>query len=183
MAKRKTVAKKTAQPVFTNLYVEYSTNTWVSRPRNSDDQWDRDDTVSEHTMKYISIAGDNSYPTITYPGVVEPGDKVYLVYAVYSTGDSFGHDESRCLELVSVHKNLDIAEWNYKQIVGSENDNYNTQLTLSQDNGLSWSMSPPWCGYFERLTYAKVCGFTVKPENFSYNDDYFNNSGWYDDIN
>lgn len=175
------MATKTNTPVTTDLAVSYSTNSWTTRERNPDDEWDRDNTASEHTMQNICIAGQFNYPTITYPGVVEPGEKVYLVYAVYSTGDSFGHDEDRCVELVSVHKNIDVARENLQKIQASKDDDYTSKLVLSQDNGQTWTINPPWCGYFESLTYARVAGFTVLPAGARSGFD--SAEDWYEDIN
>ena len=174
-------AKQAAQPVTTDLSVNYSTRTWNTRERNPNDEWDRADTASEHTLHSIAIASKSSYSTVTYPGIIQPGDKVYLLYAVYSTGDSFGHDDARCLELISVHKDLDVARWNHQKVEASQNDDYMTQLVLSQDNGQTWKMNPPWCGYFERLSYARVAGFTVLPEGANATSGGMDS--WYDEIN
>ena len=130
MAKRKTASQSTpsSKPVTTDLAVHYKTREYVTRERNPDDQWDRDDTRSEHTMQFISIAREGSWNTISYPGEVKPGDKVYLLFAVYSTGDSFGHDEDRSVELISVHKDLNYAKYNYKLLEGADKDNYSSSV-------------------------------------------------------
>lgn len=175
-------ATTTVTSVTTDLYVEYDTRTVRSRDRDPNDSWDRGNTHSEHTLKHIRIAKDGNYPCITYPGLVKPGEKVYLVYAVYSTGDSFGHDTDRCLELISVHKDIDIARFNYQKVKTSIAHDYNYTLEISQDNGQVVPVSCPWLGYFESLSLVKVAGFTVRdhaPENSdgSYDDD------WYDEYN
>jgi len=178
------MAKKTnppaSKPVTTDLVVNYHSRSWVTRERDPDDEWDRDNTASEHTLESISIADGYGYSTITYPGEVTPGEKVYLVYAVYSTGDSFGHDDAARVELISVHKNLDVARWNLQRVQGSSGDDYTSKLVLSQDNGQTWTINPPWCGYFESLDYARVAGFTVLPAGASSNVNSAEN--WYEDI-
>ena len=156
MAKKSSTEQVTDTPVSTDLAVNYRTTSWVTRERNPDDEWDRDNTASEHTLQSIMIAGQPGYSTLAYPGKVLPGEKVYLVYAVYSTGDSFGHDEDRCVELVSVHKNIDVARANLELIKNSHSNDYTHQLVLSQDNGQTWKISPPWCGYFETLYGAEI---------------------------
>ena len=88
-----------ALPVSTDLAVYYTTREYVTRKRNPDDQWDRDNTRSEHAMQYITIAAQSSWNTVTYPGLVKPNDKVYLLFAVYSTGDSFGRDDGARIAL------------------------------------------------------------------------------------
>lgn len=180
MAKNKNAASSVTQPVTTDLVVEYSTRSWITRERNSDDEWDRDDTESEHTLHGISIASKSSYNTVTYPGEIKPGDKIYLLYAVYSTGDSFGHDDCHCIEFISVHKDIDIARWNYNKLQVADKDDYSSQVLLSQDNGQTWKMTPPWCGYFESLDYVRVAGFTVLPEGTDSN--FGSSEHWYDDI-
>ena len=184
MANRKNAvqAAQITTPSTTDLAVHYKTREYVTRERNPDDQWDRDDTRSEHTMQFISIAREGSWNTISYPGEVKPGDKVYLLFAVYSTGDSFGHDEDRSVELISVHKDLNCAKYNYKVLEGVDKDNYASSVVLSQDDGSTWKMSPPWCGYFESLSYLKVGGFTVQGADdvVERNNNY---ESWYDEYN
>ena len=168
----------TVPPVTTNLYVKYSSDTYTTREANADDEWDRGNTASNYDLEYISLAAESAYSTVTYPGEVKVGEKIYLLYAVYSTGDSFGHDKDACIELISVHKNLDIARFNYETIKNNTDESYGVQIELSQDNGQTWKMSPPWNGYLESLSYLKIAGFTVRGSDFS-----GSNGDWYEDIN
>lgn len=167
-----------ASPVTTDLYVKYTRDQYTTREAAADDEWDRGNTSSKYTLEYISLANDSAYSTVTYPGEVKVGEKLYLLYAVYSTGDSFGHDEDACIELISVHKNLDVARFNYETIKNNTDESYGVQIELSQDNGQTWKMSPPWNGYFESLSYLKIAGFTVRGEDFAGSND-----DWYEDIN
>ena len=168
----------TVPPVTTDLYVKYNSNKYTTQEADTNDEWDRGNTASSHTLEYVSLATESAYSTVTYPGEVKVGEKIYLVYAVYSTGDSFGHDEDACIELISVHKNLDVARFNYQKVKDSVNKNYDFKLEISQDNGQVVPVSTPWNGYFESLSYVKVAGFTVHqsaPDGT--NDD------WYEEYN
>lgn len=169
-------------PVTTDLYVEYATRTSQTRDRDPSDSWDRGNTASEHTLKYVQLAKEGGYTSVTYPGLVVPGEKVYVLYAVYSTGDSFGRDEDRCIEFISVHKDMDIARFNYKQVKDSVKNSYGFTIDISQDNGQTVPLVCPWLGYFERLSYVKVAGFTVRdtaPLTETGNDE----DDWYEDYN
>lgn len=178
MSKARNSTAVTITPVTTDLYVKYNSDKYTTREADADDEWDRGNTTSKHVLEYISLAAESAYSTVTYPGEVKVGEKIYLLYAVYSTGDSFGHDEDACIELISVHKNLDVARFNYETIKNNTDKRYDVQLELSQDNGQTWKMSPPWNGYFESLSYLKIAGFTVRGQDFSGSND-----DWYEDIN
>lgn len=91
------------------------------------------------------------YQSCPYPGELKEGDIVYVVYAVYSTGNSFGHQADGSFEFISVHKDETIAHDNARGLKEG------TQKFLKQDDGTETPYTwYPWDGYFESLTYIQV---------------------------
>jgi hypothetical protein len=95
-------------------YRSYREDTSTPDP---EDEWDRANTHTDHSVEGIKVVDDNSFDVIgafeidpANPGVV------YLVYAIYSTGDSFGHDSGYGIEFISVFKTQDKADKCAEQI-------------------------------------------------------------------
>jgi hypothetical protein len=88
---------------------------------------------------------------------INAGDTVYAVYAVYSTADSFSESEGEYLELISAHKNVEVAQRNLARI----NDRASKKLMIEFDGGGFIERYRPWDGYFESLDYADIYSATV----------------------
>lgn len=137
------------------LYVQTEKWTETTREPVSDDNWDRGDTHSTWSIDGIFLTPTGNYDTIETELDVVSGDKVYLVYAIYSDGDSFGHDSCNRMELLSVHKNEDMARRNAETIGNNHIIHY--------DDGRILKMSyVPWNGYFENLDSITYDSFIVK---------------------
>ena len=68
--------------------------------REGDDEWSRADTSTSHSIEGIELCLSN--PDCVGAFLAYPGDEVHLVSVVYSTGDSFGHDQGSGLEHIAV---------------------------------------------------------------------------------
>jgi hypothetical protein len=117
---------------------------------------------------------------------LEKGEQYYLVYAVYSTGDSFHHEEG-CVAFVDLFKTAEKAEACAKAIndhylLTDNGDQYPyktaAQLKKLRPKGYSeWTVPykneadvettahTSWCGYFDRLTNVVVERVTAQPES------------------
>lgn len=87
------------------------------------------------------------------------------VHAVYSTGDSFHREDDAYLEVISFHKDNDVANRNVVQLQnrpdrGSENHSY--VMHVAYDSGMLIPRHCPWDGYFESLDYVKYESFVVR---------------------
>lgn len=94
-----------------------------------------------------------SYP---YAGPdLEPGTILFVVYAVYSSGDSFGSDSRGSYEFLSVTTDMDRAIRNMKAL------RENGKSVLENDNGTTIEMGwKPWDGYFEHLDELTIATVT-----------------------
>jgi hypothetical protein len=137
-------------------YVElqYDRNCYDTSEADSTDPWDRPNTCSDWTVHGAKLADDRGYKNVPYPGDLKSGDEVYVLYAVYSTGDSFGHDENGCIEFISVHKDANLAFKN-------KNNLQNGKHVVEHDDGTIENIYAPWGGYFESLSYLQVDNFTL----------------------
>ena len=146
------------------LGVHVDSHVTTTRERDTDDSWDRGSTSTTWYVNSIALPRklENEYKsggprdTIDYEGEVNLGDEMYLLYAVYSTGDSFGHDADGMIDFISVHKDPAVAQYNHDQLNGASGT-----VKLKSDDGTEWNYYVPWNGYFESLSYINVDSFNV----------------------
>ena len=91
-------------------------STWyqyVTRESDPDETWDRDDTCSDWSFLSASVTEERDGWDLIVPFDAKNGDTVWVVAAVYSTGDSFGRDDRACVEYIDAfldsHKARDCA--------------------------------------------------------------------------
>lgn len=141
-----------------------------TRAPATDDQWDRGDTRTSWQINEIHL-DERGDILADFP--IEEGDSVHLVYAVYSTGDSFGRSESGCMEFFTVHRDLARAEANAEILRAQNSDRVSfggtfvMEAALTTDAGLLLVTRVPWLGYFESLEEVCVETFVVGPDRES----------------
>lgn len=126
-------------------YLEFDIEvyTWVTSEADPDDKWDRDSTDGDVTVTGCRLVREDGYNVLQASFDVHPGDPVWLVWAQYSTGDSFGRDGGQ-YELCSVFDSKVAAESEVKRLQAISD------------------LSVPWTGYFEALDFIKAEEFEVK---------------------
>lgn len=155
------------EQTFTRLSADRYGDEHTTRSPTTDDRWDRGDTRTAWSIHgvYLDERGD-----IFADFAISEGDTVHIVYAIYSTGDSFGRNESGCLEFFTVHRDLARAEANADILRAQSSDrtnfggSYNTGAALMTDNGLRLVTHVPWLGYFESLDEVCVETYVVGPD-------------------
>jgi hypothetical protein len=87
------------------------------------------------------------YSSYAYAGPdIEPGTPVFVVYAVWSSGNSFGNDNRGTYEFMSVTTDMDRAIRNMDALRKTGD------AVIENDNGTEMKMTwKPWDGYFESL--------------------------------
>jgi hypothetical protein len=141
-------------------------------------EWDRDDTYTSWTVDGVSLSKNTGWEQEEVPVDfgVEKGDTVYLLYAIYSTGDSFGRDDCANLENILIFKDHEKAEAAKKAIRNHydrcnrwydgddkiEDFNQQFSLMLKTETGLEYELHVPWTGYFESLDRVEVEPFVVE---------------------
>lgn len=139
----------------------------VTREADPDDSWSRDSTSEEHCIVGLKEVPEGKYYDV---GVTDgPVDELYLLYGIYSTGDSFGTDSGR-IEFVSLHRDKAVAEENARRIEKNADDfrresrhttsSYSVELLT--DEGETFKFCVPWNGHFESLDWITVERVDVK---------------------
>ena len=100
------------------LHLEASGYTEVTREADPDDEWGANDTATTWYVNGITLSDDDGQHALPADFPVEVGDRVYVVYAVYSTGDTFHRAEGEYLEVISFHKTETLAAQNSSVLSG-----------------------------------------------------------------
>ena len=111
------------------IQIEVEKQTWETSTPDPEDEWDRASTDGSVQIVGAKLSENQSYNAIPVNDDFKKGDHIYLVWAQYSTGDSFGTDGGQ-YEICSIFKN------SYEAIKEKER--------------LAWT------GCFESLNFVKV---------------------------
>jgi hypothetical protein len=152
-------------PVLINLWVVANSHERVTRGSNSNDPWSSEDTHTSWSVTGIRMSSPYaSYGDITADFEVKQGDVLHLVYAIYSTGNSFGMAENGRIDYITVHKDRSIAEMNAEVLRTKKQDEHYSDWNaiIHTDSGILIPYHVPWLGYFESLTGVYVVGLTVE---------------------
>lgn len=140
---------------MTNIRILECTRTQETSTPDSDDKWDRADTSTSHDIKGFEIS--EKYFDLTIDFTPEYGIVYFLLYGVYSSGDSFGHDAGYGIEFLGLYEKHKTADLNLKRVealtVGTRPA---PRVTLLTDFGIDYEIYVPWFGYFERLDYLRI---------------------------
>lgn len=173
-------ALKKEQPVEIGLKVMHEGFSEETSEVDPDDRWSRASTSTSWSVDGIAL--EKEYPDVTACFPVVKGDGVYLVYVVYSTGDTFGHDENSTIVFVDLfldEKKADVAASTIREhsdagsrlseyrltakerqrLVGKYKDRFSVDIV--RENGKTMSVHAGWNGYFESLSYVEVAHFVV----------------------
>jgi len=145
-------------------------------------EWDGDDTESSWSINKVSIV--DQYPDVTACFEVSPDDVLYLVYLVYSTGDSFSTHTDDSITFIDIFKTETNAvncaktirkHYEYHEMLNSFEvrrlsitkqrelaKKFNSySVDYIRENGETVSLHASWTGYFDRLSYVEIHPFTV----------------------
>lgn len=152
--------------------------TEITKERDPTDEWDADSTYTSHDIRGITVASDEDYSELDSEYYLYPNTDYYLVYGIYSTGDSFSHHEGsiayvqlyltkeyaeRCAKALEDHNNFWGYRWDENKDLQKERklalkkDKYAEQhVNIQLESGKYLKYSIPWYGYFEDLTSINV---------------------------
>lgn len=147
-----------------HIHVYGRKTTTITDPAYPGDPYSSDSTLTEW-----EIAGCGE----VVPADLESFDSIetdltergYLLYVIFTTGDSSGIDERGIFEIIWVFKSLELAEMAKRKIIESSeaykralNHDYSfyERLLLEIDDGRRLMVKPPWNGYFENLDLVGI---------------------------
>lgn len=141
---------------------------YTTREADPNDSWGRDSTARDWTVEGVRLVEADGQKVLGADFPVEVGDNVHVVYAVYSTGDTFGSDEGAYLEFISAHKNYEVAQRNLREVEKGKHERESYSMVIEFDSGAKVSRHCPWDGYFESLDYVRLETFTVQGSSFTH---------------
>ena len=103
----------------------------------------------EHSFTGIELCKDD-YPDLIALEEYEPGDPVYIVWAEYSQGDSFGWANRGRTEILIALKNLEDAKRVQKLAMLFKPEGYVYYFPFEFGKHTA-EIYCPWLGYFEQL--------------------------------
>ena len=136
----------------------------VSREGDPNDTWDRDSTYEDHNVTGIRVV--EGYSDLEVGFTPEPNKDYWLLYGIYSTGDSFGTDDGR-ISYVDLYEDRGVAEENAKRLRKHNEGNEDCySCKLIHESGKEYQFHVPWKGYFERLSYLEVKAVRIGGSRF-----------------
>jgi hypothetical protein len=146
---------------FFSIQVIDETYTTDTSEPDPNDSWDRASTSTDHSIVGFQAAPekDNKYYDLVVPFEPLFEKDYFLLYAVYSTGDSFGRDDGQGIEFIGFYREeqVGIAQENQRKIethLRSQNDSYS--IKLKSPEGKPFDQTTPWVGYFESLDLVEI---------------------------
>jgi hypothetical protein len=125
------------------IYLDYEKHVINTGGYDADDSWSRDSTRSEYSFIQLTKDDPHHY-RCAYP--IDISGEVWFIYAIWSTGDTFGHDEASEIELLYVSPSKENAEKVYNALRTSTD--YTVNITV---DGREETFHCGWHGYFESL--------------------------------
>ena len=113
------------------------------------DSWNRPDT---YTSNYFVKVFKSKTPEIASSLDIPIGAKCYAVWVVWSSGDSFGHDEGAYTQLCGVF--LDFTAARELETAINEAEGFGLKATTS--DGQEFQLSTSWNGYFDSLDAVHI---------------------------
>lgn len=131
MSKKSLKSSNENTPDLAAIKVEYHSYTDVTREADPNEEYDGDDTSTSHTVVSATLVEDNSFNCVGNFSA-QNQNKVYIVYAVYSTADSFSRHDGSGIEFVQAFISEEKAVRCMNQI--KANNNLYNELSASYRN-------------------------------------------------
>jgi hypothetical protein len=141
-----------------NVKIDKISTQYVTRERDPNERWDADDLAWDHNIQGFSVVGEKKYWDFVMTKNPK-GKTLYLVYALYNTGDSF-YCEENVICLVGLYEDkedavavMDALELDNKKNSGRFNP---INVKLPKKGVEETIATSTWKGHFERLDTINV---------------------------
>lgn len=122
---------------------------------HSEEQWGEWSSVYSNTIDKF-FTKEDKHPDVVSEKEFKSGDKAYVVWAVWSTGDSFGHSEDSEVDAIAIFSDPSAAfDFKNQLEIFSDPDDYEP-ISFETKDGQIIKYYPSWFGYFESLSYIEV---------------------------
>lgn len=138
------------------VYILYDSDTCVTRETDPTDEWSGEDRVTTWNVEDVSLTKprNSDYKSLEISYDVDTNKRHYLVYGIYSTGDSFSHHADSNIEFVDLYRTREEAEQCVSLL--EKNQSGINPFLITTSAGYHLNYNPPWGGYFEVLSYIKI---------------------------
>lgn len=149
----------------TNSYREEGTG-------NYDNSWSDDTSIDIFGVLSLNNKRNDLSQTVVSTQKFERGDKAYMVFIAWGTGDSFGHSSNS--DYIAVHLFKDktlaellIAQIKYDYITQANKYDYENSFIeyLTDDNSMHKLPTYAWKGYFESIDTLLLSEVIVGQKN------------------
>jgi hypothetical protein len=114
-----------------------------------------------NTFQGVTKGDPKSYADIQSTLSFAEGDKGYVVWVEYSSGDSFGHGTRNDVSALAVFKDREAAGEFARAVEAHNTDEHGYTMKLITSDGQNHEVCASWCGYFEHLDEVHVDEFVM----------------------
>lgn len=146
---------------MTQIYIPTRAYTESRGGYDPDDEWSRDSTSTSWSFGEPTFKNPKDCASINIDVSEDDAkqDKLFLTVVVWSTGDSFGHDEDSYAEAFSVHRTLEEANKAMTELKNARDILDDTKGPADLGNGYTLAYAP-WSGYFESWGYGEIIEYS-----------------------
>lgn len=172
MSKKKKQAREAARkaPVIQFGY-DVKIDRYCEHSEYSDEQYGPWSESYSNSLKGV-VTKSKEFPDVTSIHDVQPGTNVLIVWAEWSSGDSFGHADNGSTEVLGLFLDMASAKTLADGIKYGDKKGYHSQRTRNKPASDGYDIKTPdgqrftsgfasWNGYFESLTEVHIDSATV----------------------
>jgi hypothetical protein len=131
-------------------YLVFNEEHYCTDSYHSPEQWGEWYESYSFVAPTLAFASEGDYGSFPYVGRdLQVNDELFVLYAVWSSGDSFGEGARGLYEFLCVNKDADMAVRNLEKVKACT-DFSHIELELD-DGSLMKCYCGSWLGYFESL--------------------------------
>lgn len=131
----------------------------VDRKHSDEDFGNWHEDYSFYLESRAILTNEQDYDTVPLTFDAKAGDTVYLIYALWGTGNSFGRADSSSVDFIAVFKTFDKANEVLNELKKAKH--YEDFVNITEENGETRKYSPDWTGYFESLEQLDIVPIVI----------------------
>ena len=125
-------------------------NSIFTESYRSEEEWGS--WSSQYSNYFEDVTKTDTYPDITSSLDIKEGEMCFVVWAEWSSGDSFGTAHDGNAEALAIFTDVKSAKEFQEKVLNSEE--YSVKFTTP--DGQVHNVRCPWTGYFEELTEIHI---------------------------
>ena len=144
---------------MTNIHriqIDITERQYETSESDPDDKYDRANTDTDRSIHGFKVVNEDTYSDFPVDFLPEYGIPYLLLYAVWSTGDSFGHDSRSHIEYYGLFR-ADQAEFvtRLKAFLEAQKRELDDEYDeMREFEGKKYCF--PWNGYFDSLSEVEI---------------------------